>query len=352
MMTKADSFREVVTRQVKFKIPEYQRNYSWTEEEFEDLWRDLNNVLSDSENSDGGRNHFYGMFLFDTDDDVYRIIDGQQRITTAIILLNEIRRRLEREGYDEEAKKIEQGYIKDAFGYKLDLGPDEDDQVFKDIVLDKDTIDKDIRTIADSPSQNKLLKAKKTFRNKIKDKGKEFLLDLKTEITNLEVLTYEVDSIIRAVKIFETANDRGRDLTVLDKTKSFLMLQIYLDMKNAQEKAIRDEIELLQTRFGKIYKKIEEIDQEDHWGSISEDNIQRYHYILWDKEWSKSRGERYYQNLLENLKQKIRNSDKPLEIIEDYSTKLLEAFETQEKLARKENGGRESHLLKRMELVH
>ncbi len=350
-MSKAQSFQEVVTKQVKFKIPEYQRNYSWTEEEFQDLWRDLNNVMDNREAEGNGRNHFYGMFLFETEDNVYKIIDGQQRITTAIIFLNEIKNKLAEQGYDTEAEKIKQGYIKDINGYKLQLGTDEDDLVLKDNILGKKVVDRDIEVISDSPSQNKLLRAKKFFREKLEDKDKEYLLDLKEEITKLEVLTYEVESIIRAVKIFETANDRGRDLTVLDKTKSFLMLQIYLNNHEGEETAIKEEINLLQSRFGDIYGKIEEINQDSHWGDLSEDNIQRFHYILWDTEWSSSRGERYHQNLLENLKQKIRESETPLEDIENYSKQLKTAFVAQEQLTKKSEDSREKYLIKRMELM-
>jgi hypothetical protein len=351
-MTDAEKFQRMITPSVKFEIPEYQRNYSWSDEEWDDLWRDLNNVLGQGDGSLENKSHFYGMFLFDVDDRVYRIIDGQQRVTTAIILLNEIRYRLQEIGANNDAEIIKDDYIKNRHGYKLTLGPDEDDQIFKDKVLDCKDIEQDIDTLSDSPSQRRLLKAKEFFAERLKQKDKDFLIDLQQEINELEAMSYEVQSITRAVKIFETANDRGRNLTDLDKTKSFLMLQIYLNENEENEEAIEDQIDLLQSRFGEMYRKIDEINNDEHWGSFSEDNIQRYHYILWDRDWTSSRGERYYQNLLSNLKEKIRGSTQPMEQIHDYSKELLEAFRAHEHLTRISDVADEEHqIIKRMELA-
>lgn len=342
----------MITPSVKFNIPEYQRNYSWTKEEWDDLWRDLNNVLGQGDDGLENKSHFYGMFLFDVDDRDYRIIDGQQRITTAIILLNEIRYRLLEIGADHDAEIIREDYIKNRHGYKLTLGPDEDDQIFKDDILDCNNIEQDIDTLSESPSQRRLLKAKEFFAEKLNSKNKDFLINLQQEINELEAMSYEVQSITRAVKIFETANDRGRNLTDLDKTKSFLMLQIYLNEDKENEKAIEDQIDLLQSRFGEMYRKIDAINDDEHWGSFSEDNIQRYHYILWDEDWTSSRGERYYQNLLSNLKEKIRGSTQPTEQIHDYSKELIEAFRAHEHLTRISDVADEEHqIIKRMELA-
>lgn len=353
-MADADTFQRIITPSVKFAIPEYQRNYSWTEDELEDLWRDLNNVIGGSNSEFENKSHFYGMFLFNVDNEegVYNIIDGQQRITTAIILLNEIKTRLNELGLENDATGILYDYIKDSHGYKLTLGPDDDDRVFKDEILDRNHLENDIESIADTPSQSRLLEAKEFFSSKLKSKDEDYLLDLKDEIGRLEVMSYEVDSISRAVKIFETANDRGRNLTNLDKTKSFLMLQIYLNRNGDEQEAIDDEIALLQTRFGKMYEKIDEINNSDHWSSFSEDSIQRYHYILWDKEWTSSQGEKYYQNLLSHLKDKIRGEEDPLEQIHDYSKELQNAFRAHEHLTRiSDANNKERRIIKRMELT-
>lgn len=87
-----------------FRIPDYQRGYAWQERQLEDFWEDLENLKL-------GRSHYTGLltikevdkkdatnlekwkddlWLFDKGFKAYYIIDGQQRLTTIIILLHVI----------------------------------------------------------------------------------------------------------------------------------------------------------------------------------------------------------------------------------------------------------------------
>jgi len=65
-----------------FKIPDYQRGYSWENEQLEDFWRDLQNL-------DDKRVHYTGMVTVEhkKENDYYHVVDGQQRLTTIMILL-------------------------------------------------------------------------------------------------------------------------------------------------------------------------------------------------------------------------------------------------------------------------
>lgn len=82
-----------------FRIPDYQRGYAWTEKQLKDFWSDL-------EQLEIGKNHYVGVLTLERvdeksfnkwDDDKwiikskkyepYYIVDGQQRLTTAIILM-------------------------------------------------------------------------------------------------------------------------------------------------------------------------------------------------------------------------------------------------------------------------
>ena len=84
---------EFLNRKI-FKIPYYQRNYAWSVTQLFDLWNDL---LFLKEN----KQHFFGTIIIkDVQEDrkvsdllsyrVFEIIDGQQRLTTISILVNEI----------------------------------------------------------------------------------------------------------------------------------------------------------------------------------------------------------------------------------------------------------------------
>jgi uncharacterized protein with ParB-like and HNH nuclease domain len=102
-----------------FYVPPYQRYYSWDTSNHEELWQtiedavlDLNDCIGDdgsdfeSGAEDGRLNEFYFGTLYiaesggpnspGEDEEIYEVIDGQQRLATSFIILNEIRLRLEK----------------------------------------------------------------------------------------------------------------------------------------------------------------------------------------------------------------------------------------------------------------
>jgi uncharacterized protein with ParB-like and HNH nuclease domain len=62
-----------------YSVPRFQRDYSWTEDEWEDLWRDIQEVIE----AGGKAAHYVGYLVFQTQDQkTFDVIDGQQRLTT------------------------------------------------------------------------------------------------------------------------------------------------------------------------------------------------------------------------------------------------------------------------------
>lgn len=85
-----------------FRIPDYQRGYAWQDQQLRDFWEDIINLQPD-------RYHYTGLlslkvlnkaesqnlgnddkWLLQSGYKAYHIVDGQQRMTTFIIMLNEI----------------------------------------------------------------------------------------------------------------------------------------------------------------------------------------------------------------------------------------------------------------------
>ena len=67
-----------------YRVPRFQRDYSWGEHEWEDLWTDTLSTIS----IDGEPAHYMGhLVLQATDDREFDIIDGQQRLTTLSIVV-------------------------------------------------------------------------------------------------------------------------------------------------------------------------------------------------------------------------------------------------------------------------
>lgn len=76
----------------KFVIPEYQRGYSWTINECDKLWQDIEGYIASSEVNESGKKdpYFFGTIIADcsdTNNNMISLIDGQQRTTTFILLL-------------------------------------------------------------------------------------------------------------------------------------------------------------------------------------------------------------------------------------------------------------------------
>ena len=69
-----------------YEIPAFQRDYSWTKEQCEDLWADLNNLLEGQHKA-----HFIGPMVVirhgDKNQRNYLVIDGQQRLTTLQMII-------------------------------------------------------------------------------------------------------------------------------------------------------------------------------------------------------------------------------------------------------------------------
>lgn len=66
-----------------FKIPKFQRPYSWEEDQLEDFWVDV--ASNDAED------YFIGSMVMYKDKPYLSIIDGQQRLTTILLFLCSIR---------------------------------------------------------------------------------------------------------------------------------------------------------------------------------------------------------------------------------------------------------------------
>lgn len=210
-----------------FVIPSYQRKYSWTNKERKELWDDI------KEADENKINHFFGTLIFkkvdnlDGVNEVYEIIDGQQRTTTLFILLNELINKLT----DGERKSdLLEAFIQKRDKLKLvPLGIDK--EFLEQLFFNFDSIDS--KTIKKRSHQN-LYDAKRFFSNLINNYNENEIFKMISFIkNNVEVLVLVVQKQSEAIRMFEIINDRGLELSYLDKVKSILMLYstMYLDDK-------------------------------------------------------------------------------------------------------------------------
>ena len=239
-----------------FRIPDYQRGYSWNEKQLTEFWEDVLNIPQD-------REHYTGMIslkeikdisnkekwndiewlIRDRGYKIYHIVDGQQRLTTITILINEIVKFIKnlpenKEKMDEQInlnsftlKMIKENYIVVSkpnsddmlksykFGYEVD---NPSYKYFKNKILEEETngeVDETFYTL-------NLQKAKAFFEKAIKDlyeannKNIEIINRLFINLTQkLKFNTYYIEDDFNVYIAFETMNNRGKRLSNLELLK-------------------------------------------------------------------------------------------------------------------------------------
>ena len=302
-----------------FNIPEYQRAYAWEEKQLGDFVDDIENQRLD-------KDYFFGTILFQekgiSDDfEVIDIVDGQQRITTLIIFMKILIDQLKEHRDEGQIRRLEARYIQLDGKYKLQVLQDDND-FFKSYILQDNLIsEREVET----PSQRRLLKARGFLYQRIQEYPLETLSEFKDKIERTKILTYSVEDNAEATLIFETTNDRGKSLTNLEKTKSFLMYKTYL-VSNHPEPHLND----IQNRFSEIYRNYEKIDNK-----VEEDTILQSHFIAFEKWTQKSEYQNYVPKIKQQVHKLVNNPGTELEamnFIDRYSLELKESFVFMSKL--------------------
>ena len=216
-----------------FQVPDYQRPYSWEDDQVEALWEDIQDAYNDGE-----KNYFLGSVITvpDNTNGYQNIVDGQQRITTLMILFCVIRDMYPEinQNQEDNSKIIKltrlEASINDVdkrLRLKL-LTHDRDQNDFKEIIM-KQNATKNInkkpskKEIAETPI-SKFSNTAHIFKDKIKDLGAEktgqFINYL---FNNVKVIKITCKNRDFAIKLFQILNDRGKDLTSSDLIKTYLM---------------------------------------------------------------------------------------------------------------------------------
>src|SRR5664279_4496114 len=235
------TLREVVSTRMLY-IPDYQRPYAWEDRQLRDLWDDLD--LAGPEGK-----HYAGTLVFRPSDDAgltidrwgdearhTDVVDGQQRLTTCLLLLDRMRRRFEilaNAGVDDAATLARDlvryyGILEaEDFTTKLRLKPGHEvEDYWRCLLTDRQYVGTELA------SHRRLKYAAKFFDERLDEILAEVndatayrrLRDLyRRVVTNLQFLVYEVESLADVGVIFETLNDRGHPLSELEKTKNYLL---------------------------------------------------------------------------------------------------------------------------------
>lgn len=248
--------------QKHFIIPVYQRAYSWDNKNLPIFLSDLKEQIQ------GENGYFYGNILLETikKDIEYEIIDGQQRLTTIVIFMRSILDVLsERDLSDSPDFDIQQKktiYLKNGGNVKLRT-VDYDRACFETLIIDGQN-----KFQLSSPSQNRINDAKKYFKKELGAISTSDLLKIVDLLETTEITSIELNSKADSALMFELQNNRGKDLTNMEKLKSYFMYQMYI---NSPADETQNNVEYIADIFKSIYLVINDIN------SLDEDSVLIYH---------------------------------------------------------------------------
>ncbi|WP_338751172.1 DUF262 domain-containing HNH endonuclease family protein [Bacillus sp. FJAT-52991] len=221
-------FKDLFGSKFAFKIPGYQRQYSWEKDQQNQLFEDIQEALTYKEES-----YFLGSVILQVisqksdESGVYDVVDGQQRLTTLTILTAVMRDLVT----DSRAKVTLQSKIyqeADPYEDKSETVRlrvrDRDFAFFKKYILEQDGTTLSIGETDLTESQERMIEAIELFRDKFYDNGllkEEFLKKMIQFVLNKCMFVYvKTGTFTSAFRLFSILNDRGMPLTNADLLKS------------------------------------------------------------------------------------------------------------------------------------
>jgi len=234
--TENNTFRKLIGNGLTYRIPRFQRDYSWESDHWEDLWADIRDMLKEN----GENSHYMGYLVLQSSDDrSFDVIDGQQRLTTISLIVLAVLKNIQRlitSGNEAEANtqrldQIRQTYI----GYldpvtliarsKLTLNRNNNDY-FQTYLIPLERLP--LRGFR--ASEHLLRKAFEWFDKQVSiylksstgDEGKRLAQLIEDISDRLFFTVITVTNELNAYKVFETLNARGVRLSTTDLLKNYL----------------------------------------------------------------------------------------------------------------------------------
>jgi uncharacterized protein with ParB-like and HNH nuclease domain len=249
--TRTTSFGDLIGNGKIYRVPPFQRDYSWDKENWEDLWQDLLTLYSNPDAS-----HYMGAIVLQSSSDSekeFTIIDGQQRLATlsivAIAVIDKIRQLVDQneepESNQERQEILKRTYLSDRnprslrYSSKLLLNENNNDFYQGNLI----NLRKPLNIRALSKSNQLLWEAFEYFTEQLigipeiiqsGEKLTAFLTDIVAQRPLF--IQINVEDELNAYTVFETLNARGIELSSTDLLKNYIfsLFQGPDDLQEAQ----------------------------------------------------------------------------------------------------------------------
>jgi hypothetical protein len=218
---KLESLSELFAR-LTFEIPDYQRGYAWELKNVEEFWDDINRI------GIANPQHFTGTLILEMVEDGSPgsiVVDGQQRLTTAVLLLAALIEKLTEIGNVVDYERLRQQYLGSVMRPKFRYNLSQDSWAYLALNIFKDSSFAARAADHVSTYTQNLDTALLFFRKCLKDIEKVRLLQI-VECLEHKLLFNVLEVNPKSFNIhvaFESINHRGRNLTTLELLKNRLI---------------------------------------------------------------------------------------------------------------------------------
>jgi hypothetical protein len=252
--TTNSTLRQLLGNGLTYHVPPFQRDYSWTEDEWDDLWQDILGLFEEN----GELAHYMGYLVLQSQDNKhFDIIDGQQRLTTLSIMIlaglsyldDLVKANLDPDKNYRRKEQLQNSYI----GYvdpvtlvprsKLELNR-HNNRFYQTYLVPLEPIPR--RGL--NASEHLLRKAFGWFKERFKlklgmenDSGQNIAALIDSLVDKLFFTVITVTDELNAFKVFETLNARGVRLSATDLLKNYLFSLVNvgeiheLEIKNLED---------------------------------------------------------------------------------------------------------------------
>jgi len=312
-----------------FKIPDYQRGYAWQKEQLKDFWEDITNLPND-------RFHYTGLLslkevsskdyqngnwisekwlINDYGFKPFHVVDGQQRLTTFVIFINEVVNLIKNLD-DNKGKNVEEIYIgtlslkrilEDYIYMKMPphfnlntykFGYEFDNPSFK-YLKHRILGEPDGGVITETFYTLNLENARKFFKENLEIYYRAYGLNeienlFKKVTQNLMFNLHEIEDDFDVFVAFETMNNRGKKLSNLELLKNRL---IYLTTLYDNKELSLDGQEIIRNQINDAWKDIYYNLGRNKKNPLLDDDFLVAHWIMYFQ-YSREKGDDYIRFLL------------------------------------------------------
>lgn len=318
--TSNQTFRQLLGNDLSYRVPPFQRDYSWTDDEWDDLWQDMQGLFE----PEGESAHYMGYLVLQSSNNKrFDIIDGQQRITTLSVMilaaLGHLKDLVEA-GVDAPNNQRRRDALQNSYiGYldpvslvprpKLELNR-HNNRFFQTYLVPLEALPQ--RNL--NASEHQLRKAFIWFKERLKsrvgtqvDSGEQLAAFLDSLVDKLFFTVITVTDEINAFKVFETLNARGVRLSATDLLKNYLFSVI-----SAGGDTHENELTALEERWERIV------------GLLGSESFPEFLRVYWNSRHTLVRK----SDLFKTIRKRINNREKAFELLRglDSSAEIYAAL--------------------------